>query len=379
MNKRWTIDRIMRFVLLAGAITLIILLLNYLSGVLAPFFAAFIIAYIFNPIVNALQKKMRYRILAVITVLASIAALLTGAYLLFIPRLNKEIHLLGHWIAKFFTEAEWGQRIMQFVPRDIWSAIQHVISWDKLASMMQTMDFWNGAQTVGSKLLSGSIGVLSGTATVIFWLGTAVMVLIYLVFIMLDMPKLRKGIADIIPSRYKESVTSMAHEMDQFMGTYFRSQALVALIVGILFAIAFTIFGLPMGVMFGMFVGALNMVPYLQLISIPVALILGIVYSLDSGMPFWEVALILTGIYVVIQLLQDMILVPNIVGKSMNLPPVGILLSISVWGKLLGFLGLIVAIPFTCLCLVYLQRISQKKLNLTDESTEDSGKASESA
>ena len=112
----------------------------------------------------------------------------------------------------------------------------------------------------------------------------------------------------------------------------------------------------------------LNMIPYMQILSIPIALLLGIVYSLDAGIPFWEVALMVTGIYVGIQLLQDLVLVPNIVGKSMNLPPIGILLSLSIWGKLLGFLGLIVAIPFTCLCLIYLQKISNK---IEDHSNEE--------
>jgi predicted PurR-regulated permease PerM len=120
--------------------------------------------------------------------------------------------------------------------------------------------------------------------------------------------------------------------------------------------------------MFGIFIGCLNMIPYMQILSIPIALLLGIVYSLDAGIPFWEVALMVTGIYVGIQLLQDLVLVPNIVGKSMNLPPIGILLSLSIWGKLLGFLGLIVAIPFTCLCLIYLQKISNK---IEDHSNEE--------
>lgn len=360
MTNRWNVDRIMRFFLVAGAVAFLIVLLNYLSGVLAPFFAAFIIAYIFNPFVNLLHKKFHSRILAVITVIFSGIGLVTLAGWLFIPRLIREIHLLGVWIAKFFTEAEWGQKVMEFIPKDLWSAAKHMVSWDKLSEMMRTMDFWNGVQVVASKVLSGSIGVLSGTATVLFWLVSVVMIVIYMAFIMLDMPKLRKGLANLVPTRYRENIVAMAHEMDRFMGSYFRSQALVALVVGLLFAIAFMIFGLPMGVMFGVFIGALNMVPYLQLLSIPVALLLGIIYSIDSGMPFWQVALILTGIYVVIQLLQDLVLVPTIVGKTMNLPPVGILLSLSVWGKLLGFLGLIVAIPFTCLCLVYLQRISNK-------------------
>ncbi len=360
MTNRWTIDKIMRLILISGAITLLILILNYLSGVLAPFFAAFIVAYIVNPLVNFLQKKMRYRFLAVITVLLGVIGIVVGAFFLFVPRLMREVHLLGTWIVKFFNEAEWGQKVMRFVPEDIWDSMQHLISWNKLGSMIQTLDFWNGVQTVAEKLLSGSIGVLSGTATVLLWIFGLMLIIVYFAFMMLDMPKLQKGAMNLVPKHYKRYVTAIAIEMDRFMGTYFRSQALVAFIVGVLFALSFTVFGLPMGILFGMLIGVLNMVPYLQLLSIPVALLLGIVYSLDSGMPFWEVALILTGIYVVIQMLQDFVLVPNIVGKSMNLPPVGILLSLSIWGKLLGFLGLIVAIPFTCLCLVFLRKFAVK-------------------
>jgi predicted PurR-regulated permease PerM len=115
-----------------------------------------------------------------------------------------------------------------------------------------------------------------------------------------------------------------------------------------------------MGIVFGLFSGALNMVPYLQLTSIPLALVLSVVYSLDSGMPLWEVAVIVLFIYLVVQIIQDLFLVPHIVGKSMNLPPVGILLSLSIWGKLLGFLGLLVAVPFTCLCLVFIRKVQKK-------------------
>jgi predicted PurR-regulated permease PerM len=148
--------------------------------------------------------------------------------------------------------------------------------------------------------------------------------------------------------------------MDVFMGSYFRAQSLVALTVGVLYGIGFGIIGLPMGVAFGLFSGALNMVPYLQLATIPVALLLAVVYALDKGMPFWEVALLVSAVYLIVQIIEDMFLVPKIVGSSMDLPPVGILLSLSIWGKLLGFLGLIVAIPFTCLCLVYLDKIQKK-------------------
>jgi predicted PurR-regulated permease PerM len=185
---------------------------------------------------------------------------------------------------------------------------------------------------------------------------------------MLDMPRLRQGAWRLVPKKWKASASSLAKDMDVAMGSYFRAQAWVAFLVGVLFSTAFTIVGFPLGLMFGIFIGCLNMIPYMQILSIPIALLLGIVYSLDAGIPFWEVALMVTGIYVGIQLLQDLVLVPNIVGKSMNLPPIGILLSLSIWGKLLGFLGLIVAIPFTCLCLIYLQKISNK---IEDHSNEE--------
>jgi len=259
---------------------------------------------------------------------------------------------------------------MRFIPDDLWDVVQHLISWDKLAEVMQTMDFWNALQSVGSKLISGSIGMLSGTAMVVFWFAGVTLVILYLIFIMLDMPRLRDGFFQLVPKKWKPSVSSIAKDMNLAMGTYFRAQACVAFLVGVLFSTAFTIIGFPLSIMFGLFIGALNMIPYLQVLSIPIALLLGIVYSLDIGMPFWEVALIITGIYVGVQLLQDLVLVPNIVGKSMNLPPIGILLSLSIWGKLLGFLGLVVAIPFTCLCLIYLQKISNKMENVSEESAD---------
>lgn len=90
------------------------------------------------------------------------------------------------------------------------------------------------------------------------------------------------------------------------------------------------------------------MVPYLQLASVPPAMLLGLVYTLDTGMPYWQTMLILLSIYGVVQLVQDLVLTPRIMGGALGLSPVAILLSLSVWGKLLGLFGMLMAIPFTC-------------------------------
>ena len=370
MIKHWNLDKVMHFLKILVLFTVGMLLIYYLRGVLFPFFAAFLIAYIVDPIVNRLQKKVKHRIIAVIIVLLVAGLALAGALRLFIPLVIGEVQNLGVLIAKVFNDSEWAARIERLMPGGLYETIQSLISWEQLAASMQHLDFWREVQNIAGKVLPGAWGVLSYTGTIVLWFSGAAVIFMYLVFIMLDMPKLRRGLYSLVPERFQDNAISFAKETDRFMGTYFRAQSLVALTVGTLYAIGFGIMGLPMGVAFGLFSGALNMIPYLQLTTIPLALVLAVVHALNTGMPFWEVALIICSIYLVVQVIQDFFLVPHIVGGSMNLPPVGILLSLSIWGKLLGFLGLLVAIPFTCLCLVYLQKLPKNRFDDDLDSSE---------
>ena len=360
MSRYWNLDRVMRFVLTTLGVLVALGLVYYLRGVLFPFIAAFLIAYIVDPIVNKLQKLVKKRVIAVIIVLLAFALILFGVGKIFIPQIVREVQTLGTLIARMFTDSEWSSRLNEFLPANLWETVREMISWDKLAAAMQHMDFWSEVQSIASKVLPGAWGVLSYTGTVAVWFSSAAIIFMYLVFIMLDMHKIRLGVLNAFPHRLRRQASLFAADTDKFMGNYFRAQALVALIVGILYAIGFGVMGLPMGVAFGLFSGALNMIPYMQLTTIPLALLLAVVHALNTGLPFWEVAIIIGSIYLVVQVIEDFFLVPRIVGGSMDLPPVGILLSLSIWGKLLGFLGLLVAIPFTCICLVYLKRFHEK-------------------
>lgn len=372
MRKHWNLDRVMRTIIAVTGIVILLLLVNHLRAVLFPFFAAFLLAYIVDPLVSKLQKKVKHRVIAVIIVLSGAALLFLTGLKIFIPMIVGEVQNLGLLISKVFNDSSWSAKIAELVPVSLFETVRGMISWEQIASAMQSLNFWNELQNVASKVLPGAWDVLSYTGSILFWFSGAAVVFMYLVFIMLDMPKLRSGILGLIPKRFQKDASYFAQETDRFMGNYFRAQSLVALTVGTLFAIAFGVMGLPMGVAFGFFIGILNMVPYMQLASIPLALLLALVYSLDKGMPLWEVALIIAAIYLIVQLLQDFVLVPKIVGTSMNLPPVGILLSLSIWGKLLGFLGLIVAIPFTCICLVYIRKVSEKAQEIEEEEQEPS-------
>ena len=340
----------------------------YLRNVLFPFFAAFLLAYIVDPLVNRLQVKVKHRIVAVLIVIFGGALILTGCMLIFVPKVINEVQYLGSLLVRMFNDSAWSERISSYIPTDIWEFVRESAGWEKIGAALQNFDSWESIGSLVSKILPGAWGVVSKTVTIILGFSTFALMFLYLVFIMLDMPKLRSGVASLIPKRYQDDAFEMAHEVDRFMGNYFRAQSIVALSVGVLYAIGFSIMGLPMGIVFGLFSGALNMVPYLQLTSIPLALVLSVVYSLDAGMPLWQVAIIVLLIYLVVQIIQDLFLVPHIVGKSMNLPPVGILLSLSIWGKLLGFLGLLVAVPFTCLCLVFIRKVQKKSEAMHAES-----------
>jgi predicted PurR-regulated permease PerM len=157
------------------------------------------------------------------------------------------------------------------------------------------------------------------------------------------------------------------------MGNYFRGQSLVALCVGILFAIGFSIIDFPMAIGLGLFIGLLNLIPYLQMVGIIPTIMLALLKAYDTGGSFWLILLSALAVFAVVQTIQDMILTPRIMGKAMGLNPAMMLLSLSVWGALLGFIGLIIALPLTTLIIAYVNEwIDERDARFTDEDDDSS-------
>ena len=347
-RSQWNLDRIMRLLAVVAGSALTIYLLAYLSDVLVPFGVAFLLAYMLDPLVTLLQKRVRSRGLAAVMVLLGALLALVLAMLLLVPAIISQMVHLGDLLNRAFQDAEWQRRLSSLVPADWWERLQVLLTQERILATLQNADFWTYVQAVLAKVLPGAWGLLSGSARVLAWSFGFVMVLIYLLFMLIEFGNIRSALLRVVPKEYREPALTFARDFDRIMGQYFRAQTIVAASVGVLFSIAFTIMGLPLGLPFGLFIGALNMVPYLQLASLVPAVLLSLVYSLDTGMPFWQTIAIVLAIYGVIQLIQDLILTPRIMGSALGLSPVAILLSLSVWGKLLGLLGMLLAIPFTC-------------------------------
>ncbi len=355
-DRPFTFDRVTRLALTAGLLWGIVTLLGYLSDVLAPFAVALVLAYLLNPLANLLERRLKNRTLAVIAALVAVVLAGAALFVLVVPMVVGEMTRMGRLLSDVMNNSDLARRAAERLPPDLWNAVKDLAARDDVRAWFAQNDVMGLAREAASRILPGVWGVISGTADVILGLAGVFVVGLYLVFLLLDYRKVRHW-RDYVPERYRESAVGFVSDFEAYMNRYFRAQALLAAAVGVVCAVGFSLVGLPLAIVLGLFVGLLSMVPYLQLLSVPLAVMLGMVHCLETDMGFGTVLALIGLVYVVAQVVQDVFLGPRIMGKAMGLSPVLMLLSLSVWGKLLGFLGLLIALPMTCLCLAWYRRL----------------------
>ncbi len=359
-RRPFDLDRTVRLLITIACIVGAFMLVRYLRDVLLPFLVACLLAYIIHPLVLWNQRKFKIKSepLAVTFALLEIALGLVLILWFLIPYLYSEIAKMATQIAEFAK----AQVAIPFIPSEVQALVVKYLDFKALTDLFSQEQLFAMAETALMQvwqLMGSSIMVL---LAIVSW----VVVLLYLVFILIDYSSIVTGLRTMIPQKYSANVVGIISDIARTMNLYFRGQALVALCVGILFSIGFLIVGLPMAVAFGLFIGVLNMVPYLQLASIPIAAVLCLVQAVTGGQNFWLLCGETTIVYIVVQTLQDLVITPKIMGKTMGLNPATIFLSLSIWGALLGFVGLIIALPLTTLCISYYKRYI---LNEAPEST----------
>jgi len=186
---------------------------------------------------------------------------------------------------------------------------------------------------------------------------------IYVIFILIDYQQLMKGFRLLVPPRFRPIAYKVGDDIKNSMNKYFRGQALIALCAAVFYCIGFSIVGIPLAIVLGILVGILYLIPYFQYITlIPVAIVC-FIDSLGGTVGFFPELGKCLLVYVVSQCICDYVLTPKIMGRALGLNPAIILLSLSVWGTLLGLIGMIIALPLTTLLLSYYE---QYVINRTD-------------
>jgi len=355
-DRSFTFDRVVQLALFAGLAWGLVLLLDYLSDVLLPFVIGLVVAYFLDPVTNRVQHVIKQRVLAALFTLVSITLAVSLVVWFMVPMVGNELADMGRTVSKMASNTELAQAAKEHLPENVWEELNEILKRDDVKRYLTSDGAVQMAKDTAKKLLPGVWGVLSGAANVLTFITGLLVIMLYVVFLLIDYHNMAARWRDYLPPSMRDDVSRFVEEFIQATNRYFRSQALVACCVAVLFAIGFSIIGLPLAILMGIFIGLLNMVPYLQIVGTIPCLLLAGLKALEQGDNFLGALGLVLLVFGVVQLIQETVLVSRFQGEAMGLSPAIILLSISVWGKLLGFLGLILALPLTCLGLAYYRR-----------------------
>ena len=349
-RKKITFDSFIRGIIICGIIIAVLMLLKRLSGVLLPFFVAWLAAYLIYPLVTFFQHrlKLKNRILSIFFALLLLAAVGTTAFYLLVPPMLQEFSRVKDLLIAYFTDSSYGSNI----PRSLSDFLRENIDPILLKQIFQENDLMDILKQAVPPLWS----LITESINLIYGIFTFFIILLYIVFILLDYESISEGWPRLLPAKYRPFLTGIMNDVKEGMNKYFRGQAFVALCVGILFCIGFLIIDFPLAIGLGLFIGALNLVPYLQIIGFIPTIILAILKAADTGGNFWLILAAALAVFAIVQAIQDGFIVPRVMGKITGLNPAIILLSLSIWGSLMGMLGMIIALPLTTLMLSYYQR-----------------------
>ena len=341
-RREFTFDRIARMLVLSVLILLIYVAVQAIWSVILPFLLAGIFAYVMMPLVRFFQYTLRLRSrgLSVILTLLLLGAVVYLAVIFIIPSINAEIEKTLQVISGYSS----GQDILTMIlPRNIRNYLNGGLRW---GNFPQQLSFEKVLENV--KLLLDQVGgIINSTLSIFSWGLVFLIGFIYFVFILLDFENLARGFISLFPKTLRPTIRTISMDLDRYMNNYFRGQALIAMSVGILLTIGFNIIGLPLATAMGIFIGILNFIPYMQALGIIPLGLASLLMAAQTGENAFVCMLLAYGVLMIVQIIQDMIIVPHIMGQTMGMRPSLILLVLSIWGYLLGFFGMLIALPIT--------------------------------
>lgn len=336
----------MWWIIALGIAAVLVWLVRYLSDVLLPFFLACFFAYILQPLVAFNQKwtKIKGRTVPSMLSLIEVIAVIALIVVIFLPSVISETNTLG----AILKEVQSGKRP---IPEHLVPVIDFVDKYAHPDQLKQILDDLH-LQTIinkGTSLLSQGLEVLED---LLAW----ILCVIYTIFILIDYPQIAEGFKQIFPAKWRPQALTVVHDVQRNMNSYFRGQGVVALCACVLYCIGFSIVGLPLAIPMGILVGILYMIPYFQYVTLVPVAIISFIYSLGGGADFLPMLGKCGLVYVVSQCICDYLITPHIMGKEMGMNAALILLSLSVWGSLLGIIGMIIALPVSALLMTYYKK-----------------------
>ena len=351
-DKEITFDRFVRILAVVLIILAVLWLVNYLSAVLLPFFVGWVLAYLLNPLVNFVEHKIHVptRALSIIVALLFVAIMVAAVIYFIVPPMIEQFQRLGEVTVKYLNQKSVNGDFAEMIRN--WM----VENQERIREFFRSPDFTEALKVSMPKLFA----FIGKTANVVISVVASCITLLYMFFILLDYDKLSNGWVRIFPKSARPFWQDLMKDAAAALNNYIRGQGMVAFCMGVMFCIGFTIIDFPMAIGLGILIGIMDMVPYLHTFALIPTAFLALLKAADTGQNFWIIFGSAVLVFIVVQIITDMVTTPKIMGNAMGLNPAVLLLSISVWGTLLGFIGLIVALPLTTLIIAYYERYVTK-------------------
>ena len=321
---------------LAGSILL--MLLWFLDDVLLPFVLGAALAYLLDPIADRLQARGLSRIMSVLIISVTVLIVLLPVAIFILNTIINQASALAS--INFSTEkvAEIEARLKSILP----SVVSETL--DLQRSLTQFEEFLAPrAQQLFDSFGKNIIGALMTSAiSLVNILVLLVIVPVVTVYMLLDWDQIIARIDALLPRDHTKNIRMLAQEIDNTLAAFVRGMGSVCLILGTYYAVSLWMVGLSFGFAIGFFAGLVTFIPYLgSLMGGALAIGLGVFEFWGE----WSKLALVGGIFFLGQIVEGNFLTPKLVGGSVGLHPVWLLLALSVFGSLFGFLGMLIAVP----------------------------------
>ncbi|MEN9772729.1 MAG: hypothetical protein RJA58_1372 [Pseudomonadota bacterium] len=311
---------------------------------LSIFLAAVILAYILEPLAEGLHRLRLPRALAALTAVITGIAAAVGLLILVISVAGREIPLIRSqfpsWIEK--SQSWIGPQLARW---DI-----H-LNWDQLKTELiarASAQFSANADAMVGKIVET---VLASTQSFFAVVGALVLIFFVVFYLIVDWMAFFSRLAQLVPPRYRDTVTQLAKECDHLLSQYLRGQLMVMLVLAVYYATALHFVGMAGGIAIGILTGLAIFIPY---IGFGVGLALAVISALLQFGPSMSLLAVLA-IYGVGQLVESFFLTPKLVGDRIGLHPVAVIFALLFFGSLFGFFGVLLALPAAAILLVTLR------------------------
>jgi predicted PurR-regulated permease PerM len=316
-----------------GALIIFIFLIWLLHAILLPFVAGTVIAYLLSPLTNRLERAGMNRIVATLLTVGSFILFFVLAGMLLFPILGTQLIAFIQRLPTYAT------RLQEVITEENKTWLQGIVG-DKLPDVQNSIRDLMGE---ASKWLGTFVTSLwSGGRALISIFSLLVITPVIAFYVLYDWPAVTAKVDSWLPRSHRATIRKLADEIDHAIAGFLRGQSLLCLILGIYYAVALVAVGLNFGLLIGLSSGVLTFIPYVGSLS---GFVIGMIVAIVQFYPSWTPIIITLAIFAIGQFLEGYVLSPKLVGESVGLHPVWLIFALFAFGYLLGFVGLLIAIP----------------------------------